>query len=136
MIVDCSTTDDYGDSRENFVRVEFGERQMPQLSYLRTGQSVTVVFGLRGYLYADRNTGEQKCFTTVMGIRVEAEDQARPTPPQQNRPVAQQYAAAPPQNYGAAPATPPAQSAPRTPPSPEQTPPDNFWEPNNNGMPF
>lgn len=72
VIFDCTTYDQYtGEPRSNFPSMEFGGKMLESIAQLSVGDVVTVSFALDGRFYTDRNTGEEKHFTSIRGYKIE-----------------------------------------------------------------
>lgn len=85
IILDCSTYDQYsGNPIPNFIRIEFsGLRPTGELEKVQIGQFVEVSFMVKGTMYADKNTGEMKNFTSIRGYKVDVLSSAPVTTPQE-----------------------------------------------------
>lgn len=72
MVLDCTHYDPYtGEPYENFVKFEFGGNRCDELNKYKVGDDVMVSFRLQGKAYADKTTGQQSYFTTVVGYKCE-----------------------------------------------------------------
>lgn len=111
----------------NFPTIDFTNKGCRALDQFKQGDRVRIRFDISGSRYNDKNTGEEKYFTSLRGFRIE--------PYVQQQPVAQQYppqGGYPPQRpYQGHPAYQPQQPQQ---PFPPQQPPQNT-DPNS-GLPF
>ncbi len=55
----------------NYPQIEFTQRGCSILDQFQAGQAVRVRFDVNGSKYNDKNTGEEKYFTSLRGFRVE-----------------------------------------------------------------
>ena len=84
VILDCSTYDRYnGNLRQNFLPIEFGGNHCSDLDQYRVGDMVCISYDLQGNLYQDKQTGEPKCFSHIVGWKIERVAVAQALPPQQ-----------------------------------------------------
>ena len=70
LILDCSTYDRFTGKKDktNYVQMEFsGEKGCARLDPFKVGDLVTVAFVLQGFCYDDKNTGEKRYFTKIVG---------------------------------------------------------------------
>lgn len=81
----------------NYPTLEFTEDRCAELDKFRQGDWVRVSFDISGMKYSDRNTGEEKFFSSLRAFRIGAytphqpQPQSPPNPQPQQVPCAQQY---------------------------------------------